>query len=335
MTKTKVFLIFLMKTNLSNFLQWKMNVFLYKRLSWKIAFFYICLLGNLFFSLNRHEKASIESALHKVFAGHKDDPEIKAVLKDVFRGILTHYYEKLFNAFSSIEKLNKFLNRKVEDRGLTAIRQALSNGKGVLLVTGHFGGIEFIPAFLAANRCPVTIIVRFSSQLLRQTSLQKAEEFSTRIIDADHTPNIMRAVFDNLRENRIVITQCDEISEWRPSFNKTLFFLGKRIHLDRTIDILLRRYDTSLIFCIMHREKNYHYRFLAHSLEEEEYLSATEGLSTGAKTLKLLEKYIYKNPEQWYQWKKYGEMGIIPSEDNRVRGQSSLTAWNPSLKTSF
>ena len=122
-----------MKIDLSNFLQWRINVFFYKRLSWKVAFFYIYTLGTLFFSLNRKEKEEIESAIHTVFDDRKDNSEIKAVLRNVFRGIFSHYYEKLFNAFSSAETLKTFLDMHIQKQGITAIRRALSNGKGVLL----------------------------------------------------------------------------------------------------------------------------------------------------------------------------------------------------------
>jgi KDO2-lipid IV(A) lauroyltransferase len=329
--KQTPFLVFSVKINLSSILQWKINVFLYKRLSWKIAFFYIYILGNLFFSLNKKERWKIESAIHTVFSDRKNDTEINAVLRNVFRGILSHYYEKLFNAFSSVEILKAFLNMSIKSQDMAAIRQGLSNGKGVLLVTGHFGGIEFIPAFLAAKSCPVTIIARFSSDLLRDASIQKAKKFSTRIIDADNTPNIIKAVFNNLKENRIVITQCDEIEEWRPSRNKKLFFLGKQINLDKTIDILLKRCGTSIVFCLMHRDNNYGYRFIAHSFEEEEHVLSPENLTIGARILKMLEKYIYEYPEQWYQWKKYSDMEMITPDDIKMGRTSSL----PILRTSL
>ncbi len=54
--------------------------------------------------------------------------------------------------------------------GLSAIEQGIAKGKGVLLVTGHFGGIEFIPTYLAARNYPVTILVKFSSNHLRKIS---------------------------------------------------------------------------------------------------------------------------------------------------------------------
>ena len=54
--------------------------------------------------------------------------------------------------------------------------------------------------------------------------MNKAKDFGTRIIEADRTPNIMRAIFHELKQNRVVITMCDEIEEWRPSRqNKILF----------------------------------------------------------------------------------------------------------------
>jgi lauroyl/myristoyl acyltransferase len=320
------------KINLSSFLQWRINVFLYKRLSWKIAFFYIYILGNLYFFLNRKEKWEVESAIHTVFADHKNYSEINAVTRDVFRGILSHYYEKLFNAFSSVEILKTFLEMHIKSQGITSINQALSNGKGVLLITGHFGGVEYIPAYLAANNYPVTIIARFSSDHLRDISIQKAGKFATRIIDADNTPNIMKAIFDNLRENRIVITQCDEIGEWRPSRQDTLFFLGKQINSDRTINILLKRCCASIVFCIMHRDNNHGYQFIAHSLEEVAGQILSPGdLSIGAKMLKFLEKYIYKFPEQWYQWSKYSDMKILPSSDIMTERPSPLSLLRPSL----
>ncbi|PQP33764.1 hypothetical protein C6A37_11255, partial [Desulfobacteraceae bacterium SEEP-SAG9] len=114
--------------------------------------------------------------------------EIKSITRNVFRGILFHYYEKLFNAFSSTETLKTFFKLHVQSQGLQVIQNGLAKGNGVLLITGHYGGVEFMPGFLGANNYPITIVVRFSSSQLRQMSIQKAAEFTTKIIDADHTP---------------------------------------------------------------------------------------------------------------------------------------------------
>ena len=183
-----------------------------------------------------------------MFLDRKNRSELRSINRNVFRGILSHYHEKVFNAYSTTETLDAFFETHVEHTGMNAIEQGLSRGKGVLLFSGHYGGVEFLPVFLASNNYPVTIVAKFKTDDLRNRSMQQAEKFSINIIDADHTPNIIRAIFENLRENRIVITLCDEISEWRPCRRDKIRFLGKQIHLDRTINLLSRRCGAALVF---------------------------------------------------------------------------------------
>jgi len=321
-----------MHISLSKFLQWRFNVFIYQKLGWGVALLYIIILGKLYFFFNRKERTKIEGAIETVFEGRKSKPEIKSIKKEVFRGILFHYYEKLFNAFSSAEELEAFLRINMKSEGITAIEEALSIGKGVLLITGHFGGVEFTPGYLAAKNYPVTIIVRFSSDYLRNISIKKAGKFSAKIIDADNTPNIMKAIYDSLKKNRIVITHCDEIDEWRPSHHNKILFLGKKINLDRTINILLKRGDTSIVFCVIRRNSNQRYKFIATSWEEmAKQFNGSVNMSAGAVVLKFLEQYIYKYPEEWYQWKNYPDIGTSPVPSTEVEILKSPSLVKPAF----
>ncbi len=321
-----------MHINLSKFLQLRFNVFLYKRLSWEGVFLYIIILGKLYFFFNRKEKYKIEEAVETVFKDLRSRYEMKKIKKNVFQGIISHYYEKLFNAFSSAEMLEDFFHRNMESEGLNIIEEGLGIGKGVLLITAHFGGVEFTPGYLAAKNYPVTTIVRFSSNYLRDISIRKADKFSAKIIDADNTSNIMKAIYDSLKENRIVITHCDEIDEWRPSRHKKILFLGKKIGLDKTINVLLKRRDASIVFGIIHRDSNQRYKFVITSWEEmAKQFRRSVNMSIGEVVLKFLERYIYKCPEEWYQWKKYTKMKIPPSYDAKVEGSIPLSLLKHSL----
>ena len=215
---------------------------------------------------------------------------------------------------------------------MTAIKEGLSNGHGVLLVTGHFGGVEFIPGYLAANNLPVTIIVRFKSKLLRDISIQKAKDFSARIIDVGNTPNIMKAINQNLKENRIVITQCDEINEWKSYKDNRVSFLGKDIHLDRTMDILIKRVNPSIVFGLMHRETDHRYRFITTSRSEmiknQQY---PEEMPISRMALSFLEQYIFKYPREWYQWKQYADIVTVPPFGLQAESPSSLSLLKTSL----
>ncbi len=321
-----------MKINLSSFLQLRFNIFMCKKLGWRITFFYITILGKLYFFFKRKEKRKIKSSVKEVFAGRKSRPEIRSITRNIFRGIVSHYYEKFFNAYSSPETLRAFARTHMESTGLTAIKRGLSRGKGVLLITGHVGGIELIPAFLCDKKYPVTMIVRFSSDHMRNTAMKQSNNFSTRIIDADNTPNVVKAIFDNLKENRVVLTQCDEIDEWRPSKNNRISFLGKEINLDRTMNIISKRGGASVVFGIMHRDYNHRYKFISASMAEiKKQFKQSTNASVGEIVLTYLEQYIYNHPEGWYQWKKYPAIEQIPSSSIMVEKSLYL----PQLRPSF
>ncbi len=295
-----------MKINLSSFLQRPFNIFICRLLGWRFTLHYIAFLGKIYFFFNRREKSKITQAVQTVFSDLKHPTDIRALVQEVFRGILSHYYEKFFNAFSRPETLRALIKTHMQCADMTAIQKGLARGKGVLLISGHFGGIELIPAFLGDNNYPATIVAKFSSDRLRRVSFRQAENFAVKIIDAERTPNIIKAIFDDLRENRIVITQCDEIDEWKPCRNRRTSFLGKPVQLDRTINIMTRRCDCAVVFGVMHRDHRLRYQFVATPWEEmsQKFQRAVD-MSVGEVVLKFMEQYIYTFPEEWYQWKKY------------------------------
>jgi len=321
-----------MKLNLSAFLQWRFNIFMCRLLGWRITFFYIRMLGKLYFFFNSKEKWNIKKAVKTVFSDQKYMPEIRTITKNVFRGIFCHYFEKFLNAYSTAGILRNFVMNHMGSEDLDVIKKGLAKGKGILLITGHFGGVEFIPAFLGANNFPVSIVAKFKSKDLRNASVEQANNFLTKIIDADQTPNIIRAIFEDLRANRIVITQCDEIDEWKPSRYDKLFFLGKQIHVDKTVNILSKRCGATVVFGLMHRDDNHRYKFIATSYEEiTKKYQRSINISLGAMALKFMEHHIYKYPEEWYQWKKYQGLDVFAPSGVDVKTPASIPVLKPSL----
>ncbi|MDI6688807.1 MAG: hypothetical protein QME06_11370, partial [Desulfobacterales bacterium] len=70
-----------MKLNLSSFLQLRFNIFMCKKLGWKITFFYITMLGRLYFLFKRKERQKIKNSVNEVFAGGKSKSEIKSITR--------------------------------------------------------------------------------------------------------------------------------------------------------------------------------------------------------------------------------------------------------------
>jgi len=322
-----------MNINLSSFLQWRPNIIMCRTIGWNFTYHYISILGKLYFFFNRKERWKIKKAVKTVFTGRKNSSELRSITKNVFRGIFFHYYEKFFNAYSTARTLENFVMNHMESEGMNAIKQGLAKGKGILLITGHFGGVEYIPAFLGANNLPVSIVAKFKSNNLRDVSIQQASNFSTKIIDADQTPNVLKAIFDDLKANRIVITQCDEIDEWKPSHHQKLSFLGKQVYLDKTINILSKRCAATVVFGVMRRDHNHRYKFIATSYEEiATQFQRPITMSIGSVLLKFMEHYIYKYPEGWYQWKKYPALDRFATSIIEVEVTSSIPLLELSMR---
>ncbi|MBW2063322.1 MAG: hypothetical protein JRJ03_00175 [Deltaproteobacteria bacterium] len=298
-----------MKTKLSYFLQLKPNIFLYQRLGWRIAFYYMLFLGHLYFFLNRKEKWKITKSLEGLYGDNKGSDEIKAITKRVFLGILSHYYEKVFNAYVKIEELKSFFNSSIEANSLIKLDKALKQGKGVLFVTGHYGGIEYIPIFLALKHYPISVVAKFATEQLKSTLYERTKDLGLKIIDANQQSSILGAIIQELRSNRIVFFECDEIEEWKPSQKERMFFLRKMVGVDRTISIIQKRTRAEIIFGILHRYSIRKYRLIVRNWQDMVSVMSDVPPSIGAVLLRYLERYIYSYPEEWYQWKNFAAIG--------------------------
>lgn len=301
-----------MGINLSSFLQWRFNIYLYLTFGWKIAKIFVFVFGTLYFFFNRKEKERVRNAVSEGI-GHGDQRnEIEAVTKKVFSGILSHYYEKLFIAFERPKKAAKFLRRNIDSKDLEILQRSLSKGNGVIVVTGHYGAIEYIPTLLAINGFSVSMIAKFKTEQLKKKVYSRAKTYNIRLIDAENTGNVITAAFNELKNNRILITQCDEIEEWKPSKREKMSFLGRTTGLDRTINIIQKRTGAEVVFGVIHRYNLGEYKLIMYDSEHMlQRLGHESTLSIGEAVLRLLEQFIYANPEQWYQWKKYLEIETV------------------------
>ena len=318
-----------MRVKLSSFLQWHLNIFIIRKLGWQISFYYLFILGRLFYFLNGGERRRIVESIEAVYGDQRDGEELENISKTVFRGIFAHYYEKLFNAYTDACILESFFAESIETQCLGKLDDALENGRGVLFVTGHYGGIEYIPIFLASKGYPISVVAKFATQQLKQACEKRSESFGLKIIDAGQRNDILPKILQELRINRIVFLECDEIEEWRPSQKEEMVFLKKMIGVDRTINLIARRSKATLIFGILHRFNLQRYRLVIQDSDDLLSRCAKPATSIGEAMLKCLEQYIYSYPEEWYQWKKYDDIGSHREPAPPDRRITPAPRWSP------
>jgi len=323
-----------MHISLSKFLQLRFNVFLYLTFGWHIAKIYIFLFGKLYFFFNSRENRCIKNAISEVIGYRDREANIRVIMKKALDGILSHYYEKLFIAFEEPEKATKFLKNNIISDDLIVLYQNLLKGNGVIVVTGHYGAIEYIPTLLAVNNFTTSMIAKFKTEQLRKKVFAQAKKYNIRLIDSEKTGNVIRAAIKELKENRILITECDEIEEWRASVKEETSFLGKKTGLDRTINVIQKRTGAEIVFGIIHRYNLNKYKLIMYAYEDMlQILNDIAPASAGETVLKFLERYIYSNPEQWYQWKNYNEIKTFPSPETGVASETSLPLLKPELES--
>jgi Kdo2-lipid IVA lauroyltransferase/acyltransferase len=288
--------------NLSKFLQMRLNSWLIRFLPFFLSRYYLIVLGRLYYYLNRKERNLINKTITFVLGKSLTRKELRRARSDTFKGIFDHYHEKLYLAYTPFKKIRKFFAKKMQFEGEAALQEALVQGKGAILATGHFGAVEFLPAALALKGYKVAIICRFQTSRLRDSLVERAKQVDLEVIDSDKGNCLLTAI-KALKQGRIIITESDEFDEWRAKDDHQISFLGARLDYDRALDVLSKRSGSPVVSALVSRTgKGYTLHLTAVPQQQP------AGMKIGEQCLEILEEMCEALPTQWYQWKKFGKM---------------------------
>jgi KDO2-lipid IV(A) lauroyltransferase len=304
--------------NLSKFCQAKVNVFLFRFLPFWISRWYLSQMGKLYYFFKAREKALIQATIKHIFGADLEPRSLRTLIGDAFQGIIDHYHEKLFVAYSNFPRLLKFLRNRIKLNGKEELEAILAQGRGIILVTGHYGAVEFLPGALSVRGCPTTMICRFQTNRLRESLHQRAEAVGLQLVDPEDG-NVFVAAIKALKSGRILITECDEFDEWRPAAGSRVTFLNNHLTGDKTLDILRKRSGAPVVTALMQRNGRKKYTLNLTPVLD----NPLEGEAAGKACLKVLEDSIQASPAHWYQWKKFGQMLDLTPEavhDHQERG---------------
>lgn len=293
-----------MKLNLSTFVQGPVNVALFRRLPSSVCYVYLQLVGKLYYAFRRREKRLIERNIVDMLSG-KPDALVRSVTRNTFKGIFAHYYEKMFSAYKTIDEIQRFVRRKVEIQNKELITDLLAQGKGVILVTAHWGAVEFIPWVLALSGLPVSVILECQTKGLQQALIEKAKQVNAELISCTDSISIFYRALQTLKQNRLLMTECDEVDTWRRRKSRTIELFGKTLYFDNTLDVLAHRSGAPVVGVFLKRVSSSRYTLMC-----EPITTAAETGDTARSALTLWQKYVTENPEQWYQWKKWNKMKV-------------------------
>ena len=285
--------------SISRFLQAPPNIFLFKYAPYSFSIWYLRLLGKLYYIANRKERRLIEKNIMTVFQSRT---EAREIIQKSFDGIFSHYSEKLLMAYRNLGTLKKEVGGVIEYSGLHYLDNALKKG-GVVLVTGHFGAVEFMPLALHLKNLPVSMVVAFQTQRLKKSLEERAESNGIELIDG-HSGNIFFNQVNALKRGRILLTECDEVDAWSTKGDRTIDAFGGKVKLDRSIEVLCRRSGATPLGAFLIRTAK-GYRLTIVPIGEEAELKSK---NLAEDIFKTFERFVMMSPDQWYQWKKFHKM---------------------------
>lgn len=286
--------------NLSKFCQMHLSRCLARKFPFWFSHLYLTNLGRLYYVRHPQERDLICHTLQRVCGDRLDESAFQELCRRTFAGIFTHYHEKMFLAYAPEDKVKKFLARKVQLQGTETLQEARAGGRGVILVTGHFGAVEFLPAALGLHGYPAAIIVRPQTKELAVSLAQRAALINLTLIIPENG-KVLPAALKALREGRILVTEADEFEMWRVNPEQSVNFLGFSLPADRTLQVLSKRSGSPLLTGLVRREPDRRYTLKISPVRDSNPEKSWQYLN-------ILEEAIVADPDQWYQWKEFGKI---------------------------
>lgn len=193
-----------------------------------------------------------------------------------------------------------FLRRRVPVQGLEHLEQALSQGRGAILATAHFGNFPLILARLGLEGYPVGVIIRDPRHKPVARFLDKwRARYNVRTLRDKPRWASVKEALALLRENGILVVHVDlNVSEG----GLLVPFFGHLVPTFRGPAMLALRANTPLLPTFIRRLQGLDHRLTIHPPVGVE-LSGDREKDTWRILLALnqeTEKTIRKYPDQWW-----------------------------------
>jgi KDO2-lipid IV(A) lauroyltransferase len=215
-------------------------------------------------------------------------------------------YEHLGREATAMLRLSKLDAKAVIDRTTTVgweeMEEARSLGRGVILVTGHYGNWEIAAAAVAARGVPIAAIVRRQGNRMVDERLQSLRRnLGVETIYQGQAPSRVPRV---LRANGVVGIVGDQDARKSGIF---VPFFGRPASTHRGPALFALRLDAPVFSCLTHRlpGKDAHYEVRGERVNYERTgdLDADVRALTAELALRL-ERAVRAHPEQYFWFHK-------------------------------
>ena len=266
------------------------------------------LVGKIAYYLLPLRRREILSNIHQVFGDELSKKEARRLAQSFY----SHFWRLLGEIISAIWTPKETLASRVDVEGIEHVLKAAENGKGVLVLTGHFGNWE-----MAA----VAAMMQFQKYQQRIHVVRKNvgwiagrfvfNWFESAGINVLSRVGALERILEILENNEVAILVMDQHAP-PPSKGVPIEFFGKKAWTNRSLALLAGKTGAAVIPAVTFRKPDgRHYLRFEKALEwiEADSTKAEELLNT-RRYSEVLERFVLEQPEQWFwvhrRWKKVG-----------------------------
>ncbi len=257
------------------------------------------LISYIQFRCSLRDRAAVIDNLEQILGDRK---EALRLAREVFRHF-SYYLVEFFRMGKDLD--DQFIARKIELQNFDLLTQALEQGRGVVLLTGHIGNWELGGLVLSCLGYPFTAIaLPHKERPVNELFNAQREKFGVKVVPAHLA---IRRGLKDLKDNRIVAILADRdfsvTGEPRTVFGKTMMIpKGAALFAYRTGSVILPAFL---------RRKPDHTFYLSfgpvldlpsHSPQMSEQDFVDRVLD---QQVQMIEREVRKDPAQWMMFRRF------------------------------
>ncbi len=252
----------------------------------------------LYYCIPNHKSVAFEN-IERVFHGHLSHHEKKRLLIAVYSHALTSLKEIFLMSVIS----DKRLKNRVEFRGLEHFIDATKKGRGVILLTGHFGNWEFAPILGLPSIDAFKGQFHFIRKSLRFHWMDNIlfSRYCRRGINIIPMGGALKKARAALKKNDAVLFVLDQKANTNPNTRITSLFLGQQASTYTSLAQLANENKCAVLPVFTYRLDNK--KHVIECFEEilwEDDADPAESIRKNTRHyVQQLERMLLEHPEQW------------------------------------
>ena len=100
---------------------------------------------------------------------------------------------------------------------------------------------------------PTSVILECATARLAKSLQEKVANRDMELLTSGHGRSIFLRAMQALKDNRVLMTQCDEVDAWRKRKSHTISLFGRELFFDNTIDVLSHRSGAPVVAAFLKR----------------------------------------------------------------------------------